>query len=354
MPASNAVFRQWNFKVQAVALVSNQRGDCMALSLGDGSFRLLEAHADVEQPEEIAGHEGVSLCLVPDADDHAFLSGGDDGQVLVIEKGQSTSNQLAIHQGKWVDIVAGSVGGQRAYSVGKNVYMVDAAGNQIGAPLSLPSSCGGMAFSPNGKRLAASHYNGVTIWWANAKQPEPSAFQWKGSHLGLCWHPDGKIILSAMQEAALHGWRLPDNKEMQMQGYTNKVGSMAFTARGKYLATSGAEQVICWPFFGGGPWGKAPLVLGGMEPRTVCQVAPHGKDELVAAGYTDGMIMLAPLDGRMELVIHPPMAGPGEPGYAVVGLCWNAAGDCLFAAHENGIVSLFTLESVGQFARRAT
>ena len=36
---------------------------------------------------------------------------------------------------------------------------------------------------------------------------------------------------------------------------------------------------------------------------------PHPKDEMVAAGYEDGMIILAPLDGRMEMLIHPPVAG---------------------------------------------
>jgi hypothetical protein len=40
---------------------------------------------------------------------------------------------------------------------------------------------------------------------------------------------------------------------MQMSGYATKVRSMAWTNRSRYLATGGAESVVCWPFFGGGP-----------------------------------------------------------------------------------------------------
>ena len=64
---------------------------------------------------------------------------------------------------------------------------------------------------------------------------------------------------------------------------------------------------------------------------------------MVAAGYENGMIILAPLDGRMEMLIHPPVALAGA---SVVGLAWNGTGDCLFAALENGYLLLFTIDSV--------
>ena len=73
------------------------------------------------------------------------------------------------------------------------------------------------------------------------------------------------------------------------------------------------------------------------------QVAPHPKDEMVAAGYQDGMIVLAPLDGRMEIMINPPS---GAPPSRITGLVWNAEGDALFAAMESGTLMLFTIDSV--------
>lgn len=341
--ARSAIAKQWHFNVPIASLAVNRNGTWVAAAMGDGSVRFLPTHDEADKPKEMALHNGVSLSLRADADDHAFLSGGDDGKVFIVDPKLDAPTLLAEHKNQWIDHVAGSVDGLRAYTVGKNLYMLNAEGEKHGEPLAHPSSIGGLAFSPNGKRLAASHYNGVSLWWTNAKDATPVKLMWKGSHLGVIWHPDGKTLLTSLQENALHGWRLSDNNEMRMQGYATKIHSMAFTAKGKYLATAGADQVICWPFFGGGPWGKAPATLGGQDARLVTQVAAHPKDELIAAGYDDGMVILAPLDGRMEVMIAPPVA---DKGSAVVGLVWSRAGDCLFAALENGTLMLFTLESV--------
>ncbi len=343
MPLSSAIARQWNFNIPVTALAINRRGDWLAATLGDGSARLLPASDEAEQPQELKLHNGVSLSLQPDADEHAFLSAGDDGKIFIVEPTIEAPTLLAEHKNQWIDHVASAPNGHRAYSVGKNVHLLNAEGKSATAPFTHPSSIGGLTFTPNGKRLAASHYNGVSLWWTNAKESTPTKLEWKGSHLPIIWHPDGKIVVTGMQESALHGWRLSDMNEMQMQGYATKVHSMAFTPRGKYLATSGADQVICWPFFGGGPWGKTPLTLGGSSGSLVTRVAPHPKDEMVVAGYDDGMIIMAPLDGRMEVMIHVPVA---KTGAAVTGLVWNAAGDALFAALENGSLMLFTLDSV--------
>jgi WD40 repeat protein len=346
----SAIERQWNFDLPLTSLAVNRRGDWIAGALGDGSLRLLPANFAAEEPKEIRLHDGVSLSLQPDADDHAFLSGGDDGKAFIIDPALDAPTLIKEHKNQWIDHVAASPLGEfRAYSTGKNIYLLDDAGEEK-FTAAVPSSPGGLAFSPNGKRLVASHYNGVSLWWTNAKESVPARLIWKGSHLGLIWHPEGKIVISAMQEPALHGWRLGDNNEMQMQGYAAKVRSMGFTAKTRYLATGGAEQVICWPFFGGGPWGKTPLMLGGGDGRLVTCVAPHPKDEMLAAGYEDGMVILAPLDGRMEILIHPPVA---QNGAGVVGLVWNGDGDCLFAALENGYLMLFTLESVKQSVTHA-
>jgi WD40 repeat protein len=344
MPSSSAIARQWNFNIPVVSLAANRKGNWVAAAMADGSMRFLHAHADVEQPKEMNLHNGVSLSLAADADDHAFLSGGDDGKIFIIDPQLDAPTPIAEHKGQWIDNVTGSADGEyRAYSFGKNVQILSSDGEKHGGALTHPSSIGGLAFSPNSKRLAASHYNGVSLWWTNAKEAVPVKLEWKGSHLGCFWHPDGKILMTALQENALHGWRLSDGNEMRMQGYAGKIHSAAFTAKGRYLATSGAEQVICWPYFGGGPWGKTPLTLGGNDARLVTRVAAHPKDDLIAAGYDDGMIILAPLDGRMEVMVHQPIA---KTGSAVTGLAWNGDGDCLFAALENGYVLLFTLDSV--------
>ena len=357
----SAVYRQWKFNAPVVSLCVNRNGDWIMAALGDGTAQLFPASDEANEPKSIKLHDGVSLSLQPDADAHAFLSGGDDGRILIIDPAVGEATLLAEHKGQWIDHVAGSADGKyRAYNTGKKIHVLNEEGKPAAdTPLAVSSNPGALAFSPNGKRLAVSHYNGVSLWGVNvltravavARSAEqsrennaaPTIFAWKGSHLDLIWSPDGKALLTSMQDCALHGWQLSDGKEMRMQGYAAKIRSMGFTARGKYLATSGADQIICWPFSGGGPWGKAPLTLGEPDTRLVTQVAPHPKDEMVAGGYNDGMVVMAPLDGRMEIVINPPSVTDKSP---VNGLVWNAAGDALFASSESGTLMLFTIDSV--------
>lgn len=340
---TNAIHRRWTFDAPVLSLAINRNGDWVAAAMADGSARLFDAQDAAAEPKALHLHDGISLCLRPDADAHAFLSGGDDGKTVIIDPVPGTATVIADRKNAWIDHVAGAGDGKhRAFSAGKKLTVLDDAGQEKFTVI-LPSSAGGLAFSPNGKRLAVSHYNGVSLYWMNAKDATPAQLEWKGSHLDVIWTPDGKALLTSLQENALHGWQLSDNKEMRMQGYAAKVRSMAFSARGKYLVTSGAEQIICWPFSGGGPWGKPPLTLGGTDNRLVTQVAPHPKDEMVAAGYNDGMVVLAPLDGRMEIMIAPPVSAANA---AVTGLVWNRDGDALYAATESGTVMLFTIESV--------
>jgi hypothetical protein len=265
----SAIYDQWKFDAPILSLCVNRNGDWLAAALADGTARLLPASDEAIKPKVVAMHDGISLSLQPDADEHAFLSGGDDGKVLILDPLLGQTTLLAEHKNQWIDHVASSAEGDfRAYNTGKHIHVLNEEGVEKFDPLlAVPSNPGAICFSPNGKRLAVSHYNGVSLWWMNAKETTPETLEWKGSHLGLIWSPDGKTLLSSMQENALHGWQIQDKKEMRMQGYVAKVRSMGFTARGKYLATSGAEQVICWPFSGGGPWGKPPLTLGGADIR---------------------------------------------------------------------------------------
>ena len=140
-------------------------------------------------------------------------------------------------------------------------------------------------------RLAIARYDGVELLWVNTKSPN-QFLEWKGSHTGVMFSPDGKYVVSVMQENALHGWRLGDNKHMRMSGYPAKVTSTSWSHKGKWLATSGAPAAILWPFTGkDGPMGKAPKELGGMGKTMVTRVCCHPSADMLAIGYENGMIM---------------------------------------------------------------
>ncbi|NNC00993.1 WD40 repeat domain-containing protein, partial [Corallococcus exiguus] len=149
-------------------------------------------------------------------------------------------------KGAWIDSLALNANGAFAYAAGKRVFARDDKGRE--KTLEVPTTARGLAFAPKGYRLAISHYNGATLWFPNI-EAKPDILDWKGSHLDVSWSPDARFVVTSMQENALHGWRLqPDKGHMRMSGYPSKTRSLSWSADGKWLATSGAEAAIIWPF----------------------------------------------------------------------------------------------------------
>jgi hypothetical protein len=140
-----------------------------------------------------------------------------------------------------------------------------------------------------------------------------------------------------MQEPALHGWRLVDGKHMRMSGYSARVRSFAWTVGGKWLATSGSEQIVLWPFAGkDGPMGKQPMMAAAFAVRATA-VACHPKQDVVAAGFDDGTVLLVRVEDGAEVLGKKPGGG------SVTAVAWDAAGTLLAwgtEAGEAGVIDL--------------
>src|SRR5690242_13795571 len=208
---------------------------------------------------------------------------------------------------RWIDCVVIGPAGSVAWSAGKTAYVRTGKGAEHA--LDVASTVGALAFLPKGFRLAIAHYGGATLWFPSA-QAEPERLEWKGSHLAATISPDGRFLVTGMQEPALHGWRVVDRKDMRMQGYTARVRSLAWSADGKWLATSGSTQLILWPFQSkDGPMGKTPQLLAPTEVQ-VEAVACHTKQPVVAVGYADGLILVVRLEDGAEVLARKPADAP--------------------------------------------
>jgi len=265
-----------------------------AFALGEEAL-LLVAPDGAES--RVAVHEGGVLAVASDS--ARILTGGDDGKVVVTNAKGHSETLATDARHRWIDRVALGPDGVIAWSAGKQAFVRTAKGEI--KSLDLPSSVGGLAFAPKGVRLAVAHYGGVSLWFPNA-QAAPEMLAWKGSHLDALFSPDGKFLVTAMQESTLHGWRLADRKDMRMSGYGARVRSLDWTVGGKWLATSGSTQLILWPFQAkDGPMGKTPRILAPAEAQ-VEVVACHPKQEVVAVGYADGLVLLVRVDDGAEVI----------------------------------------------------
>ncbi len=269
--------------------------------------------AEGGEPERIALHGGGILCSA--CDGKRILTGGDDGKVMEL-RADGTHDVLAIDaKRRWIDQVALHPDGAIAWSAGKTAFMRAPKGEVKSCDVG--STVGGLAFAPKGMRLAIAHYNGVTLWFPNVAGT-PDVLNWKGSHLGVAFSPDGKFVCSTMHEAALHGWRLNDGRNMRMSGYPSRVKSYNWSADGRWMATSGADAVILWPFqTKDGPLGKQPQQHAPL-PARVSVVACHPKEDMLAAGYNDGTLLLVRISDGAEILVREP---DGQPVVALVVEC---------------------------------
>jgi len=295
-----------------------------------GEEAIMLAAPDVE-PRRVAIHDGAILATA--ADGERVVSGGDDGKIVETDSGGTSHTLTTDTRHRWIDHVALGPDGAVAWSAGKTAY---AQGKEL-REFEAPSTVGGLAFLPKGFRLAIAHYNGATLWFPGATGAVPEKLEWKGSHLGATVSPDGRFLVTTMQEPMLHGWRLVDRQHMRMSGYAARVTSLGWSAGGRWLATSGANQLILWPFqTKDGPMGKQPRLLAPSEHR-IGVVACHPRQDIIAAGYADGMVLIVRIEDGAEILAKNPGSAP------VTALAWSGDGLLLAFGTESGEAGVINL-----------
>jgi WD40 repeat protein len=301
-------------------------GDNAAFVGAEENVYLVNAQGDVSR---VAVHSSGILCATTDGT--RIVMGGDDGKLVSLNASGEVKLLATDAKRRWIDNVALHPDGAVAWSAGKTAFI--RGGKNEEKSFDAPSTVGGLAFAPKGLRLAVAHYNGVTLWFPNMAA-KPEVLEWAGSHLAVTFSPDNKFLVTAMHEPALHGWRIADARHMRMTGYPGRVRSLSWSAGGKALATSGADTVIMWPFAGkDGPMGKEPAMLAPLQAR-VSTAACHPKQDILAAGYGDGTVLLVRLADGAEILVHR------NGGAPVAGLAWNANGTLLAFATDDGEAGL--------------
>ncbi|MBJ7411126.1 MAG: WD40 repeat domain-containing protein [Phenylobacterium sp.] len=262
-----------------------------AFALGDGTVRF-------ESGESVQAHDGAALAASLPPKGEGLLTGGDDGRVMLSTP--AGAQEIASLPGKWIESVAASAeSGLIAFAAGRELHVRDPADPAFARVFAHEKSAADIAFDPKGRRIAVATYGGVWLWYARIADQKPVILKWAGSHIATCWSPDGKFLVSAMQENQLHGWRVADEKNMRMGGYPSKVRSLAFMSKGALMATSGANGAVCWPFAGAtGPMGKQAAEIGYDEAAMTTRIAARLDRTWLAAGLDDGRVWAADVTGE--------------------------------------------------------
>lgn len=299
-------------------------GDEAVFTLGDGQVLAAPREGELRR---ISAHDGVILSAALHPDGKRLVTGGDDGRLNIVGPDGAVSTLAELR--KWVDhVVTSPVTGVIVAGIGKEAIVFK--GDQDAHRFTHASTLGGLALDAKGRRLVATHYGGATLRYVLTAGDKGTALNWAGSHLACTISPDGDYIVTGMQENALHGWRMPEKTDLRMDGYPSKTRCFSWDKRGRWLATSGANAAIVWPFAGKlGPQGKPPLQPGERE-ALVTAVAFHPTDEVLAIGYADGAALIVRFSDSMGMELDEPGEG------AVTALAWSADGKRIALGDEAG------------------
>ena len=332
--------REFTLGAYVSGVAFTRDGEILAAATGAGAVRLIGVMQESDATAQ--PHKGAILSFAAHPDGDSFLSGGDDGRIVRTAR-DGTVQEIGQVKGRWIEVLAAHKSGAFAAVAGKEVHlwMPGASAPAILGPH--PSTVAALDFSPDGSRLVAAHYNGVSIWQCKRPDEKPRTLVWKGSHIQVRYAPNGKFLATTTQDNAIHVWRLSTGQDMQMAGYRVKVRQLVFTANARWLLSDAADCFVAWDFSGKGPEGQPPLEFGFGDGATMTGIACHPEAPFLIGGFENGAIRMGDLDGKRDLQLRE----PSESGKPMRSMAFSADGWHAAGGGEDGALALFSLKPKG-------
>lgn len=186
----------------------------------------------------------------------------------------------------------------------------------------LPDHCVGVAWSPDGGRLAAAAISGPVVILDAKTGTAIHTLPGHGfSTAAVAWQPGGTLLATAGQDGKARLWDTSTGGELHaLDGGAAWVEHLAWTPDGRFLATAAGKKVRVWDASG------TMLAEYPNHPSTVADVAWRpGSGELTVAVY--GGVMLSKLGDSSDAART--FAWKGAP----LKLAWSPDGKTL--AHGN-------------------
>lgn len=220
-------------------------GIFIATASDDGTVKIWNVGTGIETLT-ISGHDGPVHDVSFSPDGMALASAGEDGTVRVWNA--RTGEELLVFSGHEDAVfnVSFSPDGSHVASSGLDEYVRIWEPNSGAELITLHFEGGdqlrGLAFSPNGSRIAVTSTQAPwgRVWDVDTGEVILSGFpSHRDALLDIAYSEDGKFIATASSDATAKLWDA-DNGQLlyTLSGHTLPVTGMAFDPAGKYIATT--------------------------------------------------------------------------------------------------------------------
>jgi eukaryotic-like serine/threonine-protein kinase len=215
------------------------------------------------------------------------------------------------------------VGGPHGYPGGEVKVWDAETGKELGRFDDLPHAANGVAFSPDGKLLAASTRGAggelpdagqVRVWDANGRllhtfrpyekdKVDPGQDTYFLSD--VAFSPDSSRVAAAGSDGAIRVWGLAaEREELVLRGHNKTVLTIGFDPQGKRLVSGGSDRTVrVWDL----DTGKEALVLQG-HARAVQAAAFSPDGRRVASAGGEVRVWDATSDQQARTFYRPPTA----------------------------------------------
>lgn len=293
----------------------------------------------------ITGHEQPALTLAWHPTRHELATGGQDGLVRLWDA--DTGEEIALlpvgAPQVWVEHVAWSPDGKfLAASAGKGLRIWRVP------PGALPQTAcevpahkttiSALTWMSRGNGVVTSCYGGAWLWTIGQEKPV-RPFPYDGALLSIAVSPTGEYVASGNLDGSVHLFRTDNEQDWHMSGYPVKVTAVRFDHNGLNLFTASGPALVSWnmkKFEGtGGRLFKGHL-------GWIQEIACHPSRSIVATVGEDGLLCLWGAQSTKPLLSQAVNQSGGLSCVA-----WSSNGTWLATGTNDGAVSLFSLEEMG-------
>jgi hypothetical protein len=262
--------------------------------------------------------------------DKSFVAGGaKGGLVTVTPRGQVVPLDVPL-AGRLAAVARHPATDEVAAVAGSELVVLPAERDVPARRIALPGLGTAVAYAPDGATLAVGCGDGLTLLAGGAVH----RIETPHAPVTLAWSPDGAFLACGFAEPGFALVRLADGHVDVNPDYPTPVAAFGWLREPRAFVTSGAFRTIAWSVDADGL--ADPLEAGRAALVVVDRVASSPNRPIVAAGYANGLVCLARVGLRDEMMLR-------ADGPAVTALAFAPDGKHLALGDAGGGAALVAL-----------